>query len=128
MARPNETGNGRDQRGFKYEVSYQPDWFKQLLVTRTNESGAETTVTVFANPEEAKEKKPKKATTRVTSDEGVDFTLDIEAKGTVKAVTVEYAVPPEGGKGSGDGDEEEVVTLTIEDDMPPPSGPGGGGG
>lgn len=137
MARDNQTGRGRDQKGFEYEVSYQPDWFKALRVTRKDSGGQESTATIFGNPEpHAKGKKPKKVKTRVKSADGhVDFTIDVDDPDKkVKSIMVAYAVPADRSvlgavSANGDGD-EEVVTYTVAEDQPPPppEGPGGGGG
>ena len=51
MARHNREGNGEDQLGREYEVSYQPDWFYQMKVTRDLPSGRQSTKTLFRNPE-----------------------------------------------------------------------------
>ncbi len=124
MAKPDDTGKGTDQRGFTYTVDYVSEWFRKLKVTRRDPSkGSKTTVTVVENPRKRRKKKskPARATTKVRSNEGIDFTLDI--KGTVKQVRVDCVIPAKPGK-DGDG-EGEVVTLTVEDDQPPPEGPGG---
>ncbi|MDX1645629.1 MAG: hypothetical protein R3304_00690, partial [Longimicrobiales bacterium] len=52
MARHNREGSGADQRGFEYDVSYQPDWLKLVKVTRQLESGRQSTKTLFKNPME----------------------------------------------------------------------------
>ena len=49
MARHNRDGRGSDQRGFDYEIGYQPDWLQQVKVTRNLESGRQSTKTLFRN-------------------------------------------------------------------------------
>ena len=50
MARHNREGQGTDQHGHSYSVNYQPDWLRQVKVTRTLESGRQSTKTLFRNP------------------------------------------------------------------------------
>lgn len=57
MARHNREGHGSDQRGFDYTVSYQPDWLKQVKVSRVLPTGRQSTKTLFT-PAEAPERKP----------------------------------------------------------------------
>jgi hypothetical protein len=49
MARHNRVARGSDQRGETYELSYQPDWLRLVKVTRTLESGRQSTKTLFKN-------------------------------------------------------------------------------
>lgn len=51
MARHNREASGCDQRGFEYVISYQPDWLRQIKVTRVLETGRQSTKTLFVNPE-----------------------------------------------------------------------------
>ncbi len=130
MAQPDEarqSGSGRDQRGFDYEVTYNPEWFRKLAVTRRDSNGQTTTVDVVTNPRTARSapERPASATTHVKSNEGVDFTLVF--RGRAKQVRIDYIVPAESGKDNGDDDEGEVVTLTVDDDQPPPPNEPGGG-
>jgi len=50
LARHNREGQGADQRGFEYAVNYQPDWLRQVKVTRQLETGRQSTKTLFRNP------------------------------------------------------------------------------
>ena len=43
MGRHNREARGSDQRGFDYDISYQPDWLHQIKVTRTLENGRQST-------------------------------------------------------------------------------------
>ena len=54
MARHNRDGEGVDQRGHGYVVSYQPDWLRLVKVTRDLESGRQSTKTLFRNPAETR--------------------------------------------------------------------------
>ena len=50
MSRHNRHGGGTDQRGFRYRISYQPDWLDRIRVTRRLPSGRQSTKTLFSNP------------------------------------------------------------------------------
>ncbi len=50
MARHNRLGQGVDQYGFKYRISYPPDWLDRIRVTRRLPSGRQSTRTLFRNP------------------------------------------------------------------------------
>ncbi|MEX2583400.1 MAG: hypothetical protein WD766_09000 [Gemmatimonadota bacterium] len=97
MARHNREGTGEDQLGRTYVVSYQPDWFYQVKVTRDLESGRQSTKTLFRNPEPAQAEPGPRVRTKIDSEElGVSFEITIEdPRGIVKRITVE-TVAPEG--------------------------------
>ncbi|MDH3224710.1 MAG: hypothetical protein OEO23_13410 [Gemmatimonadota bacterium] len=50
MARHNRIGSGNDQAGFRYEISYPPDWLARVKVTRRLDSGRRSTKVLFVNP------------------------------------------------------------------------------
>ena len=50
MGRHNRMGSGLDQAGFRYEISYQPDWLYRVKVTRRLASGRRSTKILFRNP------------------------------------------------------------------------------
>ena len=50
MARHNRDGAGVDQLGFRYRISYPPDWLERVRVTRRLPSGRQSTRTIFRNP------------------------------------------------------------------------------
>ena len=56
MARHNRIGTGVDQRGFRYHISYHPDWLDRIRVTRRLTSGRQSTKTLFRNPARAPER------------------------------------------------------------------------
>lgn len=91
MARHNREGIGQDQQGREYRVSYQPDWFYQIKVTRDLDSGRQSTKTLFRNPEPASGEPGSRVRTRVECAElGVDFEVTLEDGGSaVRRVTVE---------------------------------------
>jgi hypothetical protein len=95
MARHNREGKGEDQLGRGYSVSYQPDWFYQVKVTRDLESGRQSTKTLYRNPEPPAAEPGSKVRTRIESEElGLDFeiTLDDEC-GVVRRIVVETVAP-----------------------------------
>src|SRR5690554_2722647 len=91
MARHNRQGTGEDQLGRSYSVSYQPDWFYQVKVTRDLDSGRQSTKTLFRNPDAAQADPGSRVRTMIDSEElgiSVEVAID-DPHGTVKKVTVE---------------------------------------
>jgi len=115
MARHNREDRGSDQRGYDYRISYQPDWLQAVKVTRTLESGRQSTKTLFRNPSPRQQDPGGKVRTRITSPEqNLDFEITIsDPNQVVKRVIVEAVAPTATG-------EEEIVVFTLEDDNPPP--------
>lgn len=109
MARHNRDGSGADQRGFEYGVSYQPDWLKQVKVTRTLESGRQSTKTLFRNPAGPEAEPGERIRTRiVSSDQALDFEVALtDPKAAVRRVRIAYLVPGENGR-------LEEVEFTLE--------------
>ena len=101
MARHNREGSGQDQLGRTYVVSYQPDWFYQVKVTRDLESGRQSTKTLFRNPDAPEAEPGPRVRTKVSSEElGLEFEITIEdPNGVVKRVTVETVAPTGGDAG-----------------------------
>lgn len=89
MARHNREGRGEDQLGRGYVVSYQPDWFYQVKVTRDLESGRQSTKTLFRNPDAPEAEPGQKVRTRIQSQEiGVDVEVVVDdAVGAVRRVS-----------------------------------------
>ena len=115
MARHNREGQGADQRGYRYGISYQPDWLRHVKVTRDLETGRQSTKTLFKNPSDRQENPPgDRIRTRVTSrDQGVDFEVVIaDPLRAVRRIRVAYEV-----QGS-DGQREEEIEFTLEDELP----------
>ena len=50
MSRHNRDADGTDQLGFRYRISYPPDWLDRIKVTRRLPSGRQSTKTLFRNP------------------------------------------------------------------------------
>jgi DNA-dependent RNA polymerase auxiliary subunit epsilon len=102
MARHNRDGSGEDQLGRSYKVSYQPDWFYQVKVTRDLPSGRQSTKTLFRNPEAPQGDPGPRVRTRIESEElGIEFEISIEDPlGALRRITIE-AVSPVSGENVG---------------------------
>lgn len=100
MARHNRVAKGSDQRGDTYEVSYQPDWLRLIKVTRTLESGRQSTKTLFKNATKREQLPGQKVRTRVESKEQrVEFEIELDdPHGIVRRITIE-TVATAGGEG-----------------------------
>ena len=108
MARHNREGRGEDQKGREYIISYQPDWFHQVKVTRDLETGRQSTKTLYRNPDTPIAEPGSKVRTRVQSEElGVDFEIALDdPRGVIRRVTVETVAP--------EGEEQgEAVSFVI---------------
>ena len=117
VARHNREGQGADQRGFEYGVSYQPDWLRQVKVTRQLETGRQSTKTLFRNPLDRAEAEPgDRVRTHIKSqDQALDFEVALtDPRGAVRRIRVCYVIP------DGDGQREEEVEFTLESELPPP--------
>lgn len=114
MARHNREGEGVDQHGERYVVSYQPDWLRQIKISRTlQDSDRQSTKTLFRNPAPCAERPPgTRVRTRVTSEDGA---LDFEVTITDKQRQVDQVVVT---SRSGDGKGE--ITFTIDGSLPEP--------
>ena len=116
MARHNREGYGADQRGFTYEVNYQPDWLRHVKVTRVLSSGRQSTKTLFRNPVDRQEASPgERIRTRIVSvDQGLDFEVAVtDLKRAVARVRVALTVTNSRG-------EPEEIEFTLENELPPP--------
>ena len=115
MARHNREGHGADQRGYRYEVSYQPDWLRHVKVTRDLEKGRQSTKTLFRNPTKKKEAEPGgKVRNGVTSSEQkVDFEVAVrDPRRAVRRIRVVYEV--KGRRGV----KAEEIEFTFENRLP----------
>jgi hypothetical protein len=109
MARHNRDARGSDQRGFDYEISFQPDWLKQIKVTRTLESGRQSTKTLFRNPASPEHSPGPRVRTRISSDEQhMDVEVDVnDPRGVVRRIIIVTAPP-------GSDTVEDELEFTIE--------------
>jgi hypothetical protein len=106
MARHNRETRGSDQRGESYAVSYQPDWLRLVKITRSLESGRQSTKTLFKNTARREQAPGQRVRTRITSaDQRLDFEVEItDPRGVVRRVTVETDPPGAG----------EPLTFSID--------------
>jgi hypothetical protein len=111
MARHNRDARGTDQRDFEYTVSYQPDWLRQVKVTRLLPSGRQSTMTLFTNPEPPKREPGRAVRTEIRSEEqGLAFQVSVrDPERVVKRVIVETG-PPDSVAGQM-GDEDVLFTI-----------------
>jgi len=109
MARHNRDARGSDQRGFDYDISYQPDWLRLIKVTRTLESGRQSTKTLFRNTTPPEQAPGSKVRTRVVcGEQQLDVEVDVnDPRGVVKRVIIVTA--PTGAESA-----EEELEFTFE--------------
>lgn len=108
MARHNREGRGEDQRGRTYVVGYQPDWFRQMKVTRGLDSGRQSTKTLVRNPDPPAQEPGRRVRTHVAAPElGLDFEVSLDdPRHVVRRIIVETVVP--------EGDEAgEVIAFSV---------------
>ena len=111
MARHNRAARGSDQRGESYELSYQPDWLRLVKVTRTLESGRQSTKTLFRNPTKREQPPGQRIRTRVEAlEQRVAFEIELDdPQGVVRRITIE-TVAPAGG--------EDPVVFSLDAQVP----------
>jgi len=109
MARHNRDARGSDQRGFDYEISYQPDWLRLIKVTRTLESGRQSTKTLIRNPGTREQSPGPKVRTQVgCPEQQIDVEIDLtDPRGVIKRIIVVTSAP-------GSDDPAEELEFTIE--------------
>lgn len=120
MARHNREARGQDQRGYDYEISYQPDWVRQIKITRTLESGRQSTKTLFRNPGYKEQSPGPRVRTRIECrEQHLAFEIEVDdPEGVVEKVIVVTTRPRSAARS-----ESETLEFTIEDKMPPPPDP-----
>ena len=110
MARHNREGHGSDQRGFEYTISYQPDWLKQVKVSRVLPTGRQSTKTLFA-PDAPPQRTPgRQVRTEIRSpDQKLFFEVAItDPKRVIRRIIVETGGP------DGSRSEDGAIQFTIE--------------
>lgn len=107
MARHNREGHGSDQHGYEYTISYQPDWLKQVKVTRVLDTGRQSTKTLFANPAPPARKPGRLVRTEVRcEDQGLRFEVALnDPQRVVRRVIVETGPADDAG---------DVVQFTFD--------------
>ena len=116
MARHNRDGQGVDQRGYTYAVSYQPDWLRQVKVTRDLDSGRQSTKTLVRNPADTRVADPgDKVRARVVSrEQDLDVEVGVtDPSGCVRQIRITCVRPgPDGG--------DQEVEFSFDGRLPPP--------
>ena len=110
MARHNREGRGTDQLGFRYTISYQPDWLKRIKVTRQLKNGRQSTKGLFRNPAHGQEADSgDRIRAGITSDDqALEFEVALtDPKSAVKSIKVVYALP-------GEGDQMDEIEFAFE--------------
>lgn len=108
MGRHNREARGADQRGFDYEISYQPDWLRQIKVTRTLEGGRQSTKILFRNPTPREHPPGAKVRTRIASPEQQ---LDVEVDVSDPHNVVKRIIVVTGPIGDDTADDEVEFTI-----------------
>ncbi|HEX8358752.1 MAG TPA: hypothetical protein VF613_01435 [Longimicrobium sp.] len=95
MARHNREGEGEDQHGHRYRIGYQPDWFRQIKVTRDLENGRQSTKTLLRNPQPPLGEPGPRVLTEVEAPElGLSFSLTLQdERRVVRRIIVETVIP-----------------------------------
>lgn len=112
MARHNREAQGSDQQGFDYTISYQPDWLRQVKVTRLLDTGRQSTKTLFANAAGPERKPGRQVRTRIECEaQGMAFEVALTDPGhVVKRIIVETGPADSAAGELGDDD----VQFTID--------------
>jgi hypothetical protein len=116
MARHNREGRGLDQFGNLWRISFQPDWFRRVKISRDLPEGRRrSSLTLFRNPARKAEAEPGRAvTTRITSADGkIDVAVSIEDRDMV----VDHIVL---GIKRKRGRELELIKFVIQGGLPRP--------
>jgi hypothetical protein len=115
MARHNREASGADQRGFEYTISYQPDWLRQVKVSRLLGTGRQSTKTLFVNPEPPARAPGQLVRTGIRCEaQELGFELAVtDPRGVIRRVIVETAPPASGGVGPG-GSDDASIQFIIE--------------
>lgn len=112
MARHNREARGSDQQGYDYTISYQPDWLRQVKVTRLLETGRQSTKTLFSNPDGPERRPGRQVRTQIRSEgQGLSFEIALtDPDRVVKRIIVETGPTDSSAGRLGDGD----IQFTID--------------
>ena len=115
MARHNREGRGLDQLGNLWRISYQPDWFRMLKISRSLPGRRRSSRTIFRNPARQAEAEPGRSVhTRITSADGtVDVAFSLEDRDAV----VDHVVV---GIRRKQGRSTEVLKFVVHGGLPRP--------
>ena len=115
MARHNRDARGTDQRGYDYEISYQPDWVRLIKVTRSLESGRQSTKTLFKNPAPREQSPGSRVRTRVEcKEQNLAFEVELDDPNGVVVRLIVVTQPARGAPG-------ESLEFTIDDRLGTPA-------
>ena len=119
VPRHNRNGGGRDQRGFRYVISYQPDWLRRVTVTRSLVSGRQSTKTLFRNPAARRQALPgERVRTRIMSPEqSIDLEISVAGREPAVASIRVACNVPSGNPATRD----DTVVFTLENGLLPPA-------
>ncbi|MCG8469907.1 MAG: hypothetical protein MJB57_17150 [Gemmatimonadetes bacterium] len=115
MSRHNREGRGLDQLGNLWRISYQPDWFRLLKLSRPLPGGRRrSSLTLFRNPARHAEADPGRAVrTRITSADGsVDVSVALEDRDAI----VDHIVI---GIKNKRGRRTEILKFVVHGGLPP---------
>jgi hypothetical protein len=89
-------------------VGYQPDWFRQVKVTRGLDSGRQSTKTLLRNPDPPATEPGRRVRTHIAAPElGIDVEVMLrDPRHVVRRITVETVVPEGEEKG-------ETVSFVV---------------
>jgi hypothetical protein len=115
MARHNRDARGTDQRGYDYEISYQPDWVRLIKVTRSLESGRQSTKTLFKNPAAREQSPGSRVRTRIEcKEQRLEFEIELDDPHGIVARVIVVTHPNQGAPG-------ESLEFTIDDRFTTPA-------
>ena len=108
MARHNRDARGTDQRGYDYEISYQPDWVRLIKVTRALESGRQSTKTLFKNSAQREHSPGARIRTKIAcKEQNLEFEVELEDPNGVVARVIVVTQPSAATGG-------ETLEFTID--------------
>ena len=116
MARHNREGRGLDQLGNLWRISFQPDWFRLIKLSRPLPGNRRrSSLTLFRNPARHAEAEPGRAIrTQITSADGkVDIAVSLEDRDAI----VDHVVI---GIRQKRGRKTEVLKFVIQGGLPGP--------
>jgi hypothetical protein len=116
MARHNREGRGLDQLGNLWRITFQPDWLKQVKISRDLPGDRRrSSLTVFRNPARVAEGDPGRSIrTRITSADGkIDVEIALEDRDFVVDHIV-LAIKRKKGR------KTELVKFMIQGGLPRP--------
>lgn len=114
MARHNREGRGLDQLGNLWRIAFQPDWLRQVKISRDLPDGRRrSSLTLFRNPARAGQSDPGRSIrTRITSADG---RIDVEIALEDRDLVVDHVVL---GIKQKKGRKTEVVKFMIQGGLP----------